>query len=71
MSTHSAPSEIVHPSLERPSDGQERYALLAYNNGDFPRLHYATVTRGKTLAGVIIATQEDPRRNITCALRLA
>lgn len=46
------------------------YAILTYNSRDFPRLHYELLNRGKTHAGIIVATQEDPRRNIRALFNL-
>ncbi len=46
------------------------YVILTYNSHDFPRLHYEIATSGKTHAGIIVATQEDPRRNIRALFNL-
>jgi len=46
------------------------YAILTYNSRDFPRLHYEFVASGKTHYGIIVATQEDPRRNIRALFNL-
>lgn len=47
-----------------------RYAILTYNSRDFPRLHYEIVANGKTHTGIIVATQEDPRRNLRALFNL-
>jgi hypothetical protein len=47
-----------------------RHAILTYNSQDFPRLHYEIVANGKTHAGIIVATQEDPRRNLRALFNL-
>jgi predicted nuclease of predicted toxin-antitoxin system len=46
------------------------YSLLTYNVGDFGRLHAELLAAGDTHAGIIVATQDDPRRNIRALLRL-
>lgn len=46
------------------------YAVLTYNRRDFPRLHYEIVAGGQEHAGIIVATQEDPRQNIRALLNL-
>jgi hypothetical protein len=46
---------------------EQGYAILSYNVRDFPRLHYELVASGTTHGGIIVATQDDPRRNL-CAL---
>ena len=45
-----------------------RYAILTYDTRDFPRLHSEWIAAGKTHAGIIVATQDDPRRNIRALL---
>ena len=39
------------------------YVFLTYNIRDFPRLHYEMAQRGESHAGLIVATQDDPRAN--------
>ena len=46
------------------------YAILSYNIRDFPRLHYEWVTSGRTHAGIIVATQDNPRRNLRALFNL-
>ena len=46
----------------------QEYAILTYNSSDYPRLHYEIVTGGGTHAGIILATQENPRQTILRAL---
>jgi hypothetical protein len=46
------------------------YAMLTYNIQDFPRLHYELLTAGRTHAGIIVAVQDDPRRNLRALLNL-
>lgn len=46
------------------------FVLVTYNVQDFPRLHYELLARGEKHAGIIVATQEDPRRNIRALLSL-
>ena len=45
-------------------------ALLTYNSRDFPRIHYEILAAGEHHAGIIVATQEDPRRNVRAMLNL-
>ncbi len=45
-------------------------ALLTYNSRDFSRMHSERIAAGRTHAGIIVATQDDPRRNIRGLLRL-
>lgn len=45
-------------------------ALLTYNSRDFPRIHSDFVRSGRTHAGIIVATQDDPRRNVRALLKL-
>ena len=45
-------------------------AILTYNVSDFPDLHAETLARGASHAGIIVATQADPRRNIRALLNL-
>jgi predicted nuclease of predicted toxin-antitoxin system len=44
--------------------------LMTYNVGHFARLHYELVARGETHAGIVLATQADPRRNLRSLLNL-
>ncbi|MGD9892166.1 MAG: DUF5615 family PIN-like protein [Dehalococcoidia bacterium] len=44
--------------------------ILTYNISDFPGLHTDLLGRGESHAGVIIATQSDPRRSIRALLNL-
>lgn len=46
------------------------YAILTYNSSDFPRLHYEIVTSGRVHTGIILATRENPRRNIRALFNL-
>jgi hypothetical protein len=46
------------------------YAILSYNVRDFPRLHYELVANGTTHGGIIVATQDDPRRNLRALFNL-
>jgi hypothetical protein len=46
------------------------YAIFTYNSRDFPRLHHEIVNKEKTHAGIIVATQEDPRRNTRALFNL-
>ncbi len=45
-------------------------AIVSYNVADFPRLHYEIINRGSHHAGIIVATQEDPRANVRTLLLL-
>ncbi|MGH2589009.1 MAG: DUF5615 family PIN-like protein [Dehalococcoidia bacterium] len=45
-------------------------AILTYNVSDFPDLHAGLLARGESHAGIIVATQADPRRNIRALLNL-
>ena len=49
---------------------RQKYTLVTYNVHDYPRLHYQWITTGKHHAGVIIASQENPRRNIRALLNI-
>ena len=49
---------------------RQGYAVLTYNVGDFTRLHSELLAAGNTHAGIIVATQDDPRRNIRALLHL-
>jgi len=44
--------------------------ILTYNVSDFPDLHAELLAHGGTHAGIIIATQDDPRRNFRALLNL-
>ena len=46
------------------------FAILSYNISDFPRLHYALVGHGQTHAGIIVATQDNPRQNLHALFNL-
>ena len=46
------------------------YTMMSYNIQDFPQLHYALVARGQTHAGIIVATQDHPRRNLRALFNL-
>jgi predicted nuclease of predicted toxin-antitoxin system len=46
------------------------YVLLTYNIRHFPRIHYEMVVGGKPHAGIIVAVQDDPRRNIRALFNL-
>ena len=46
------------------------FAVLTYNVGDFARLHAEVVAQGNHHAGVILATQDDPRRNLRALFNL-
>ena len=37
---------------------------------DFSRLHHELLARGETHAGIVVASQDDPRRNIRALLNL-
>ncbi|MGD0948549.1 MAG: DUF5615 family PIN-like protein [Candidatus Binatia bacterium] len=49
---------------------EKGYALVTYNIRHFPRIHYEMVTRGEAHAGIIVAMQDDPRRNIRALFNL-
>jgi Domain of unknown function (DUF5615) len=49
---------------------QHGYTLVTYNVQDYPRLHYEWLTAGKHHAGLIVASRENPRRNIRALLNL-
>ena len=49
---------------------QHGYTLVTYNVQDYPRLHYEWPTAEKRHAGIIVATRENPRRNIRALLNL-
>lgn len=49
---------------------QHGYTLVTYNVQDYPRLHYEWLRAGKHHAGIIIASRENPRRNIRALLNL-
>jgi hypothetical protein len=49
---------------------QQGYAILSYNVRDFPRLHYELVANGTTHGGIIVATQDNPRRNLSALFNL-
>jgi len=45
-------------------------AILSYNVRDFTRLHYELIGSGRTHAGILAATQDDPRRNLRALFNL-
>jgi len=49
---------------------RQNYTLVTYNSHDYPRLHYHWLPTGKRHARVIIASQENPRRNIRALLNI-
>ncbi|HJX10011.1 MAG TPA: DUF5615 family PIN-like protein [Candidatus Binatia bacterium] len=49
---------------------QHGYTLVTYNVQDYPRLHYEWLTAEKHHAGIIVASRENPRRNIRALLNL-
>jgi predicted nuclease of predicted toxin-antitoxin system len=49
---------------------EQGFAILTYNVGHFARLHYELLARGETHAGIVLATQADPRRNLRALLSL-
>jgi predicted nuclease of predicted toxin-antitoxin system len=49
---------------------EQGYAILTYNIRDFPRLHTEILAGGKTHAGLIVGTRQDPRGNIRALLNL-
>jgi uncharacterized protein DUF5615 len=50
--------------------GERGYAILSYNVRDFPRLHYELVANSQMHAGIIVATQDHPHRNLRAVFRL-
>jgi hypothetical protein len=46
------------------------YTLVSYNVQDFPRLHYELIARGQSHTGIIVATQDNPRRNLRALFNL-
>jgi predicted nuclease of predicted toxin-antitoxin system len=46
------------------------YTIVSYNVADFPRLHYQITGGGQHHAGIIVATQDDPRINARVLLSL-
>lgn len=46
------------------------YVIVSYNIHDFPRLHYELIASGRTHAGIIVATQDNPRRNLRALFTL-
>jgi hypothetical protein len=49
---------------------QHGYTLVTYNVQDYPRLHYEWLTADNHHAGIIVASRENPRRNIRSLLNL-
>jgi hypothetical protein len=43
---------------------------MTYNVHDYPSLHYEWLAAGKHHVGIIIASRENPRRNIRALLNL-
>jgi hypothetical protein len=46
------------------------YAFLTYNVQDLPRIHYEMLAANESHAGIMVATQDDPRRTIRALLDL-
>jgi hypothetical protein len=46
------------------------FVILSYNVTDFPRLHDEMLAAGRHHAGIVVATQEHPRRNAKTLLGL-
>ena len=46
------------------------YVILSYNVADFPRLHEEILAAGAHHAGIIVATQSDPKCNATTLMSL-
>ncbi len=44
--------------------------MFSYNIRDFPRLHFELLAAGEHHAGIIMATQEYPKRNAKTLLSL-
>jgi len=49
---------------------QNGCAFLTYNVQDLPRIHYEMVAAGETHAGIVVATQDNPRRTIRALLNM-
>jgi hypothetical protein len=49
---------------------EQGFAIVTYNVQDYPRLHYELINAGSTHAGIIVAPQQDPRRNIRALFNL-
>jgi Domain of unknown function (DUF5615) len=49
---------------------QNGYSILTYNVRDFPRLHHEILAGGGNHSGILVATQDDPRRTIRALLNL-
>ena len=49
---------------------QNGCAFLTYNVQDLPRIHYEMVAAAESHAGIIIATQDNPRRTIRALLNM-
>lgn len=47
------------------------FALLTYNASDFPRLHHELLAEGDKHAGILVATQDDPKRTLRALLVVA
>lgn len=46
------------------------YAILTYNVRDFPRLHYELLTAGQAHSGIIVGSQDAPRRQLRALFNL-
>jgi uncharacterized protein with PIN domain len=46
------------------------YAILSYDQRDFPRLHYERMRQGGEHGGILIGIKRDPRRTLRGLLRL-
>ncbi len=46
------------------------FTIFTYNAGDFADLHYETLARSGTHAGIIVGTQVDPGRNLRALISL-
>jgi uncharacterized protein DUF5615 len=45
-------------------------SFLTYNVQDLPRIHYEMIAAGESHAGIIVATQDNPRRTIRALLNM-
>lgn len=71
MLTTQAAEQREAGDLDQIAYATERgYAIVSYNIHDFPRLHYELVMSGRTHAGIIVATQDNPRRNLRALFTL-
>lgn len=46
------------------------FAILSYNVRDFPRLHYEFDEADDEHCGILVATQDDPRRTLRALLEI-